>query len=72
MRGKLKTFTFTFDTQFHLGKKEEFILVSESEVFCCIFYYLLLAYYFSGLFPRRKSGRKFAETGQKWFMEQFR
>lgn len=26
MRGKLKTYTFTFDKQFHLGKKDQFIL----------------------------------------------
>lgn len=26
MRGKLRTFTYTFDKQFHLGKKEQFIL----------------------------------------------
>ena len=28
MRGKLKTFMFTFDKQFHLDKKEKFILVN--------------------------------------------
>lgn len=28
MRGKLRTFMYTFDKQFHLGKKNSFILVS--------------------------------------------
>jgi hypothetical protein len=27
MRGKLKSFTYTFDKQFHLAKKNSFILV---------------------------------------------
>lgn len=27
MRGKLKTFMFTFDEYFHLGQKDKFILV---------------------------------------------
>jgi hypothetical protein len=27
MRGKLKTFTYTFDKQFHVGSKDSFILV---------------------------------------------
>ena len=27
MRGKLKTFMFTFDDYFHLGQKDKFILV---------------------------------------------
>ena len=28
MRGKLRTFMYTFDKQFHLGKKDSFILVN--------------------------------------------
>ena len=26
MRGKIRTFTYTFDKQFHLGTKDQFIL----------------------------------------------
>ena len=32
MRGKLKTFTFTFDKQFHVGMKDQFILVCLEEL----------------------------------------
>lgn len=41
MQGKLKTFSFTFDNQFHMGSKDKFILV----IFLIILiYYILLIF----------------------------